>query len=202
MTVPTIDTHEFTRRCDSAQGHEPLAALERLGSLLAAREGVIAWRLSGRGDTGADGSPRARLHLALSLTAAMRCVRCLERLDVSLAVERDYRLVATEAQAEQEDVDDDDVDLLAGARRFDLAGLIEDEAIMALPPAPRHDGCSAPMVSGDAAALIDAEPAPPSQHPFAALGLLRGLAAGQALGAPSDPVDEPGAPPPGRSRQG
>jgi uncharacterized protein len=202
MTVPTIDTHEFTRRSDVAQGREPLGALERLGSLLAARDGVIDWRLSGRSDTGADGSPRVLLHLALSLTAAMRCVRCLERLDVSLAIERDYRLVATEAQAEQEDVDDDDVDLLVGGRRFDLAGLIEDEAIMALPPAPRHDGCSVPSVTGDAAANTEAEPAPPSRHPFASLGLLRGLASGQAFDAPSGPVDEPGAPPPGRPRQG
>jgi uncharacterized protein len=195
MTVPTIDTHEFTRRGDAAEGQVPLQELERLGSLLIARDGLLGWRLSGRSEVGADGSRQAHLHLGLAATMAMRCVRCLERIDVPLAVERDYRLVATEAQAEQEDVDEDEFDLLVGARRFDLAGLIEDEAIMALPPAPRHPDCRAPAVaveSGDA--VTDVEPPPPARNPFGALAALRG---GEDPGA-ADPSDDAPTPSPKR----
>jgi uncharacterized protein len=198
MTIPTIDTHEFTRRGDVAEGRVPLAELERLGALLVADEGVLAWRLAGGSELGADGSRRAHLHLVLSATLAMRCVRCLDRIDVPLGVERDYRLVATEAQAELEDVDEDEVDLLVGARRFDLAGLVEDEAIMALPPAPRHDHCSAP------AAAIDGGPEQPDEavtaprNPFAALGALRG----EATQPPGDPSDGPAPTAPSGPRRG
>jgi uncharacterized protein len=202
MTVPTIDTHEFTRRGDVTEGRVPLAELERLGSLLVADEGVLAWRLAGGSELGADGSRRAHLHLALSATLAMRCVRCLGRIDVPLGVERDYRLVATEAQAELEDVDEDEVDLLVGARRFDLAGLVEDEAIMALPPAPRHDHCSAPAaaIDGDPEQPDEAAPAP--RNPFAALGALRGEVT-QPPGDPSaDPSDTPAPTAPAGPRRG
>ena len=186
MTVPTIDTHAFTRLGDVAEGRVPLAELERLASLLVADEGVLAWRLAGDSELGADGSRRAHLHLALSATLAMRCVRCLERIEVPLEVERDYRLVATEAQAEQDDVDEDEVDLLVGARRFDLAGLVEDEAIMALPPAPRHDDCSAPAASAPAGEPVQSDEATPSpRNPFAALDALRDGSA-QPSDGPSD----------------
>jgi uncharacterized protein len=203
MTVPTIDTHEFTRRGDVAEGRVPLAELERLGSLLVADDGVLAWRLAGDSELGADGSRRAHLHLALSATLAMRCVRCLERIDVPLDVERDYRLVATEAQAEQEDVDEDEVDLLVGARRFDLAGLVEDEAIMALPPAPRHDGCSAPAAAAiDVDAVQSEAAAPAPRNPFAALGALRDGAEPRRGDASADPSDEPSPAGPAAPRRG
>ena len=203
MTVPTIDTHEFTRRGDAAEGRLALAELERLSPLLVAWEGALDWRLSGGSEVGADGSRRAHLHLALSATTAMRCVRCLERIDVPMSVARDYRLVATEAQAEQEDVDEDEVDVLVGSRHFDLAGLIEDEAIMALPPAPRHEDCSAPVVPDVAASEVEAEPevAPLSRNLFAALGALRGTPDGPSSTEPSDPSDGPKPPSPETSRR-
>jgi uncharacterized protein len=203
MTVPTIDTHEFTRRGDGAEGGVPLAELERLGSLLVADDGVLAWRLAGDSELGADGSRRAHLHLALSATLAMRCVRCLERIDVPLDVERDYRLVATEAQAEQEDVDEDEVDLLVGARHFDLAGLVEDEAIMALPPAPRHDGCSAPAAAAVDVDSVQSEAAAPApRNPFAALGALRDGAEQRRGDASADPSEAPAPADPAASRRG
>jgi uncharacterized protein len=203
MTVPTIDTHEFTRRGDVAEGRVPLAELERLGSLLVADDGALAWRLAGDSELGADGSRSAHLHLALSATLAMRCVRCLERIDIPLDVERDYRLVATEAQAEQEDVDEDEVDLLVGARRFDLAGLVEDEAIMALPPAPRHEGCSAPAAAAVDLGSVQSEVAAPApRNPFAALGALRDGAEQRRGDASDDPSDAPAPADPAAPRRG
>jgi uncharacterized protein len=147
MTVPTIDTHEFTRRGDSAAGREPVAALERLASMLLAPDGTLDWRLGGRSELGADGARKAFLHLGVAGTVRMRCVRCLEPIEVALEVGRDYRLVATEEQAEREDADEESVDVLVASRRFDLGALVEDEAIMALPAAPRHADCTAPAAA-------------------------------------------------------
>jgi uncharacterized protein len=193
MTLPTIDTHEFTRRGDVADGKVPLASLERLASMLTSTEGALAWRLSGRSELGPDGSRSPFLRLGLDGTVRMRCVRCLEPVEVPLQVLRDYRLVATEAQAEREDADEDDVDLLVSSRRFDLAALVEDEAIMALPPAPRHDDCSAPAVreaapgAGEGGAGDGGEGASDAPRtPFAALAALRGGAAGQDDAGPRE----------------
>jgi len=174
MTVPALDTHEFTRRADAAAGTVPLARMERLASLLLSTDGGLAWRLAGRSELGSDGSRRGFMNLEIAARPVMRCVRCLEPIEVEIAARRDYRMVGSEEQAEREDVDEDAFDLLVSSRHFDLAGLIEDEAIMALPPAPRHDGCRAP----DAPALAD-DPAPAVGEPearagaFAALGALR-----------------------------
>ncbi|MEN9316716.1 MAG: hypothetical protein RJA99_767 [Pseudomonadota bacterium] len=203
MPVPPIDTHEFTRRGDVAEGRVPVAGCDRLVSLLASDEGGLDWRLSGRSEMGTDGSRRAFLRLDLSGALVARCVRCLEPVGIALAVERDYRLVATEAQAEAEDADEDEVDLLVASRRFDLGGLIEDEAIMALPPAPRHDDCRAPAVADapvEGIAATPAESAPERRNPFAALAALRAPEAARESGgegaatgeAGPDPSEAPG----------
>ena len=213
MTIPTIDTHEFTRRGDAARGTQPLVGLERLGSMLTSTAGALDWRLSGRSELGPDGSRSALLRLELDGAVSMRCVRCLEPVELPLKVARDYRLVATETQAEREDVEEDTVDLLVSARRFDLAGLVEDEAIMALPAAPRHDACDPPgygaAPAGAAPDAIDggAGAAPGEGGAFAALAALRDAAAacgraprsaagragrGAAAPGPADAPDERG----------
>ncbi|MCZ8340913.1 MAG: DUF177 domain-containing protein [Burkholderiaceae bacterium] len=223
MTFPTIDTHEFTRRGDTAAGEVSLAGLERLGSMLTSVDGALAWRLAGRSELGVDGSRSPLLHLGLRAAVAMRCVRCLEPVGVPLEVERDYRLVASEAQAEHEDADEDEVDLLVSSRRFDLASLVEDEAIMALPPAPRHDGCAAPRVEdapeGEGALPARGEgsdAAPRRRNPFAALAALKGgpvrttpsdaAARGREVapgepGEPGEPAADPLGPPSPRPRR-
>jgi uncharacterized protein len=168
MTLPTIDTHEFARRGDSASGRLSVVVLDRLGSMLIPAEtGSLDWELAGRSDLAPDGSRQAYLRLAFTGSVVMRCVRCLEPVPIELAVERDYRMVANEAQAEREDVDEDDHDLLVSSRQLDLQALIEDEAIMALPLAPSHEDCSPPEASP--------EPEVPSDKPapFAALAALR-----------------------------
>jgi uncharacterized protein len=188
MTAPTIDTQDFCRRADVASGSLPVAGLARLAAMLVSTQGALAWRLAGRSDLRADGSRLSFLSLGADGRLAMRCVRCLEPIDVELEVERDYRMVATEAQAELEDADEDDFDVLVSSRQLRLDELIEDEAIMALPPAPRHEDCSAPALAAGAAGDGSADPAPP--NPFASLaGLRRSGAAADGEGGRSDDDD-------------
>jgi uncharacterized protein len=52
-----------------------------------------------------------------------------------------------------------------GGRRFDVAALVEDEAILCVPISPRHARCAPPTVREPA----DAE----ARTPFAALAKLR-----------------------------
>jgi uncharacterized protein len=174
MTVPTIDTQDFCRRADTAAGSLPLAEMLRLAAMLVSEEGALAWRLTGRSGLRPDGSRQSFLRLEADGRLLMRCARCLEPITVALEVARDYRMVATEAQAEVEDAEEDDVDVLVSSRQLRLDELIEDEAIMGLPVAPRHDACRAPAVSEGSADADDGVP----PNPFSALSSLRRGGAG------------------------
>jgi len=178
-TLPELDTHEFTRRGQVTSGTRPLTDLPRLGSLLMDLAGALDWQIAGRSDLRADGSRMGYLELTMHAQVTMRCVRCLEALSVELDEARSYRLVADEAQALREDAEDDEHDLLVGSRHFDLASLIEDEAIMALPAAPRHDNCAAPIALAESSQASDlgvpeSESEPEGgANPFAALAAMR-----------------------------
>ena len=165
----TIDTIELARAGGELAGEYPLAGMQRLGSLLVDREGDVAWRLHGWRVGRADGAPEDFMALSIRATVRMACVRCMAPVTVELSAERSYRLARSEAEAERLDLDDQAYDVLAGGRRFDLAGLVEDEAIMALPATPRHEHCELPEGAGRAAAADDDAP----RSPFAALERLK-----------------------------
>jgi uncharacterized protein len=90
---------------------------------------------------------------------------------VPLVVDRTFRFVSDEATAAAED-DQSEEDLLALSRSFDLPELVEDELLMELPVAPRHDVCPEPVKMS--AADPDFESASTvREHPFAVLGKLK-----------------------------
>lgn len=98
-------------------------------------------------------------------------------VDVPVELQQRYRFVATEAVAEAQD-DESDEDLLVISREFDLADLIEDELLMAIPIVPKHEICpvKVPMQTADEA--FD-EVAGERPNPFAGLkGLVKTRKAG------------------------
>lgn len=165
-----IDTAEFARTAGEHHGRFTPADLERLASLLSDGAGELRWRARGARRRRPDGDHDDLLFLALDGELGMPCVRCLERVPVRIEAERAFRLVASEDQAEREDVDEVDHDVLAGGQRFDLGALIEDEAIMTLPPIVRHEDCPLPPGADGGEPPAEDEERP---KPFAALAALR-----------------------------
>ena len=94
------------------------------------------------------------------------CQRCLQPFNTPVEVDRAFRFVPTEGEAEALDADSED-DVLALGTSFDLIGLIEDELLLAWPLVPRHVRCA------QAAQAAAVEPA---SSPFAALATLKGRA--------------------------
>jgi len=93
--------------------------------------------------------------------------------------------VATEEEADEYPLDDDEVEVIVGSRQFDLVDLIEEELLLSLPLVPKHDVCpevheslvtgaegteGEPDEGGEGASAGD-EPAKP--NPFAALEKLK-----------------------------
>jgi uncharacterized protein len=148
------------------EGSWPLAALGRLADGTA-DPGDVAWSAHLEQCSRPGGEPQASLHLGARAEVARECQRCLQPVTVSLEVDREFLFVADEQTAAALDADCED-DVLVTSHRFDLAALVEDELLLALPLVPRHEHCPIPLA---ATAMPDADP--PAQHPFAALAALK-----------------------------
>lgn len=164
----TIDTAQLARNGQTLEGALAVERLPRLASLLAGAEGRLGWRARGWRSERPEGGHDDFLELSFAGPVQPACVRCLEPVTVQVGDTRRYRLVDSEAEAERLDPADDQYDVLVGGARFDLDALIEDEAILALPPMPRHDACDPAGVRGD-----EPEAAAAPDKPFAALERLR-----------------------------
>lgn len=129
-------------------------------------QNVLNWSVRGELKPGSAGQPQVYLHLAASVTLPLTCQRCLGPVDVPVYIDRSFRFVETEAQAELED-DESPEDVLVLSQDFDLVGLIEDEVLMDLPVVPRHETC--PVAIKLTATDADFEEAPVKPNPFAVL---------------------------------
>jgi uncharacterized protein len=118
--------------------------LERADDLLFDHQASVAWELKGEQTKRAEGGFESYLTLHLSGIAKMICLRCLEIVEIPINVERQFRLAKDEAHAAKLDVEDELIDAIVGSVQFEVLDLIEDEVIMALPFAPKHDVCSTP----------------------------------------------------------
>ena len=107
------------------------------------------------------------MHLFARAAITRECQRCLQPVALDLTVDRWFRFVADEATAAALDADSED-DVLVLSRHFDLAELIEDELLLALPLVPKHEPCpQAPT------AIVDDADVDVAPHPFAALAALK-----------------------------
>lgn len=140
MSAFVIDAFEFCRLKVRQAGEIPVAALHRLAGEAADRSGMLRWSLQG----GADERGRPRLSLAVSGTVQLRCQRCLAPFLHEIAAESVLILAVDEASADEIDamLEDDAAEVIVGSKAQDVNLLVEDEALLALPLAPKHAVCS------------------------------------------------------------
>lgn len=154
------DAFRFAKEGRVLEGTLPLSALERLHDLLAVVEGEIIFRLEG--SKGARGE--RLLQLVVTGTLPLACQRCLKAVPYDLDVDSLLELVPEGAELSQDELEDDTRDFLPVAKELEVAELVEDEILLALPVAPRHEKCGLPGAA-DAGERI---------NPFAALSGLKG----------------------------
>jgi uncharacterized protein len=157
---PVIDGFEFARAGANLQGVWPIRDFPRLRDMLAAHDGEVAYQLEGvRDERGRPG-----LRVRMRGTLGLRCQRCLEALPFEVRSDETLVLAGTQAEIDAEPADVHSPDRVVAGKEMPVRDLLEDELILALPYAPRHEGCSAR--AADAAA---------KSSPFAGLrGLMRG----------------------------
>jgi len=145
---PVIDGFEFATAGATQEGTLPLSSFPRLQDVLGSDKGEAAYTLSGVRDERGRPSLRLEVHAMLSL----RCQRCLGPL--SHEVESDEILVLAASQAEI-DADPMSVDMpsrVVAGKEMAVRELVEDELILSLPYAVRHEDCEARPEGHDRAA--------------------------------------------------
>lgn len=135
-----INSLSFAREGRSLQGELPFFDLERLQDVLADLSGTVRYSLQGR--VSRQGKPQ--LSLKVEGTAPVICQRCLGLYGFPLSIASTLELLADEADISQDELEDDTRDFLVAQMEMDVAALIEDEIILALPAAPRHEECELP----------------------------------------------------------
>jgi uncharacterized protein len=169
-----LDVRRFADQNAELHASEELTAFPRLlgESLQPALPRHVDWQANGELRDPMHVEPQVWLHLDARTTMSLQCQRCLMPVDLALHVHRSFRFVNDEATAAAQD-DASEEDLLALSRQFDLSELIEDELLMDLPVAPRHEICPIAVKMSAADADFNAEEEE-EQHPFAVLGRLKG----------------------------
>lgn len=135
---PVIDGFEFASAGATQQGVWPLREFPRLRDMLSSGEGEVAYRIAGvRDERGRPG-----LRLQVSGTLQLRCQRCLEPMPFEVKTDETLVLAASLAEIHAEPADAHGPDRVVAGREMALRELVEDEVILALPYAPRHENCA------------------------------------------------------------
>ena len=136
------DVFELARANGEVRGELPLARLPRLAAELLESNGCLSFHLVGR----RDGRGRAAAELHVEGRVRMSCDRCGSAVEVPIAEHGSFFFVADEAELMGLPIDDAPDEPLLGSAQFDVAALVEDQAILALPISPRHADCRGAQV--------------------------------------------------------
>ena len=143
---PVIDGFEFASAGATQEGRLPLSAFPRLQDVLVSDSGEVEYKVRGvRDERGRPG-----LQLDVRGTMPLRCQRCLERLAFEVDAHSLLVLASSQAELDAERNEAEAPDRVLGAKEMVVRDLVEDELLLALPYAPRHDDCEAPEGSDEA----------------------------------------------------
>jgi len=98
----------------------------------------FAWQMETHFENSPGSEPRQILDLALKGRLHLVCQRCLQDCAVNLDEKRRFILVATEAEADDYPLEDEEQEPLVASQHFNLLETIEDEVLLSLPFIPKH----------------------------------------------------------------
>jgi len=154
------DSFAFAREGKTLEGVLAVSGLERLHDLLVDTAGELAYRIDGARDK----HGLYTLHLQVSGSLALPCQRCLKVVHLDLEVDNLLQLVPADQEPSQDELEDDTRDFLPVDGELVIADFVEDEVLLALPVAPRHEKCGLPGADNAGERIT----------PFAALAALKG----------------------------
>jgi uncharacterized protein len=140
--------------------------LPRLADVLFDRTGRLEFSVSGEATAGPRGNSAA-LKLSVDGMLRLTCQRCLGALEYPVRIRSRLNLVEPGACWPDDGgagaIEGDDGDAIEAERELDIAALVEDELLLELPIAPRHEDCAVPAGTAGSSAA----------SPFASLARLK-----------------------------
>lgn len=145
MNALLIDAFEFCRLKERREGEIPVADMPRLAKESVDHAGVLRWTLQG----GKDKLGHPQLTVSVAAPVTLICQRCLAPFVFDIASESVLVLAPDEASANEMDalLEDEAVETIVGSRDFNVAELLEDEALLMIPVSPKHEVCDPLPVS-------------------------------------------------------
>lgn len=139
MNAFIIDAFEFCRLKEHRQGEISVADSSRLSGECVDKSAVLSWSIDG----GTSSLGFEQLRLSVSGSVTLLCQRCLTPCTFEIASESSLILAKNDAHADEIEamLDDDTIDVIVGSKELDVVVLIEDEVLLAIPLAPKHDRC-------------------------------------------------------------
>ncbi|MEW6563471.1 MAG: YceD family protein [Pseudomonadota bacterium] len=157
---PFIDSLDFALMGKTMHGEIPVRELVRLHDVLADTEGAVRYVLRGFQDKQGE----AHLELSLEGDCNLRCQRCLRGLGYSIRQTSRLRL-SQDPDWEASPLEEEEEDSIPADKHMDVLALVEDEILLALPFASKHEEGSCRMASEH---LVQ-----PDANPFAVLAGLK-----------------------------
>lgn len=129
-----INNIEFAQKALEIHDIIPLLQFSRLQELLVHTDGQLSCELRG----GRDLSKAAYLQVKVEGSVALSCQRCLQPFEHEIKVDTHFVLVRDESEMPAPEEEGDDEDYLPIQAEMHVLDLIEDEVLLALPIAPKH----------------------------------------------------------------
>ena len=140
MSPIHLNVLELAQKNQTCTGMVSMRAMARLQSQLADDDSRdVSYSLQGF----IDARRRPAAQLQAQATLNLPCTHCDQPLSWTVELQRSYYFVRDEEALHRIEVDDAEEEPLVGNARFDVAQLLEDELILSLPIAPRHQTCQA-----------------------------------------------------------
>jgi uncharacterized protein len=130
-----INSLEFAEQ--SLEIHDNIRAsnLPALQDVLFSDRGELEYVLIGR----RAGREQLTLQLKVNGIVDLICQRCLGEIAYRIEVDRLFELVKDESAIPASDMDNDEIDYLVADVEMDVVALVEEEILLSLPLALRHD---------------------------------------------------------------
>lgn len=155
-----IDGFEFARSGARLSGSWQAKDFPRLRDALYASQGTLRYELQGLPQE--QGRPALRLRVEGVLQLA--CQRCLGPLEYALRSQALLLLFGHEAEIAATAVEVEGPERIVAEKEMSVLDLVEDEVLLAIPVAPRHEQCGTRGADAPGA----------QQRPFAGLRALMG----------------------------
>jgi uncharacterized protein len=146
---PFIDSLDFARNGQKISGKVPFVELPRLLDVLENKQEFLNYTVQG----GVDKQGCCFLDVSVAGRCRMLCQRCLNGLDYPLQI--DTRLLLRD-QASLDAMDDnvalgeeEEFDSILADAQLDMLNLLEDEILLTLPIAPKHELGACQVTDGE-----------------------------------------------------